>query len=204
MKKINVCRTHKKILYPFELIRYDGNTQTDMYLHKHTRSTIEWPYEFQDAEAPSNATWKVWTTFKSWLFKERTLFLNDIDLNPLSLWSQDPQQLCLLKRIKNGFEKHEIAGEFSHAYKRIEILPDIDVSTFNPVFVRVTKKGVVSRVHPPISQLQQTSEALKIIQRTKIIDSQTNTAITENTAVICVDSAVKGSKLAIYTIVSDN
>ena len=62
LRQINVCRAHKRIIYPLELLSTSGTKPTAEYHTTAPFDHFDWP-KHQATSNLSNATWKIWNKF---------------------------------------------------------------------------------------------------------------------------------------------
>ena len=85
LRKINVCRLFKRIIYPFELVGLCGRHRFSTVRTREAVSQIYWP-EFSSTEAPSRASWKVWEKFMAWLCTLKIKFTVTKCILPFVKW----------------------------------------------------------------------------------------------------------------------
>ena len=84
LKKINICRLFKKVIYPFKLVGFPGRNHTTSYTNDFDKSHILWDMNFYDILLPSGKCWCMWRKFKQWLYAQCVIYDNNIDLSTIS------------------------------------------------------------------------------------------------------------------------
>ena len=206
LKKINGCRLFKKLLFPFEVVGFNGRKRTAAYDINMETSQVKWKYNFRAVTHPSKATWRVWKQFLCWLLSQKICFTYDVNIQSIAMWWVDMNDDYLIHKHNDEHIIYKRGNGRTPQYERWKVVHRYDVRDCEPALVNKTKKGRIVGVQRLSVTVQYVNNSA--LHANQVRDTETDitpllTAIETNTAIICIDIAVKRSNFAFCAIFTD-